>query len=157
PEQRHDAVAHHLVHGALVPVHRLDHAFQHRIQELARLLGIPVGEQLHRALEVSEEHGHLLAFALKSRFRGEDLLGEVLGSVGLRGIKSLTWRWCGRYVGWVRAFGAELRDRRECTSAPTAGSGEGRGALLTELPTHLVVVLAARALHGSDPPVSLSA
>ena len=53
------------------------------IEQLARLLGIAVGEQLHRALEVGEEHGHLLALALQRGLRGEDLLGEVLGRVGL--------------------------------------------------------------------------
>jgi hypothetical protein len=31
------------------------------VEELARLLGIAVGEQLHRALEISEEDRHLLA------------------------------------------------------------------------------------------------
>ena len=40
-------------------------------------------EQLHRALEVGEEHGDLLALALEGALRGEDLLGEVLGGVGL--------------------------------------------------------------------------
>ena len=45
--------------------------------------GIAVGEQLHRALEIGEEHGDLLALAFEGALRGEDLLGEVLGGVGL--------------------------------------------------------------------------
>ena len=36
-----------------------------------------------RALEIGEEHGHLLALALQRRPRGEDALGQVLGRVGL--------------------------------------------------------------------------
>ena len=64
-EERHDPVAHHLVDRALVAVDRLHHALEHRVEELARLLGIAVGEQLHRALEVGEEDGDLLALALE--------------------------------------------------------------------------------------------
>jgi hypothetical protein len=82
-EERHDAVAHDLVDGALVPVNGLHHAFEDRIEQLARLLGVAVGKQFHRALEVGEEHGHLLALAFQRGLRGEDSLGEVLWRVGL--------------------------------------------------------------------------
>ena len=57
----------------------------HRVEELSRLLGVAVGEQLHRALEVGEEDGDLLALALQGGLRGEDLLGEVLGGVCVGG------------------------------------------------------------------------
>ena len=43
-KERHDAIAHDLVHGAFVAVHRLHHALEDRVQELARLLGVSVGE-----------------------------------------------------------------------------------------------------------------
>ena len=43
-EQRHDAVPHHLVDGALVAVNRLHHPLEHRIEDLARFLGITIGE-----------------------------------------------------------------------------------------------------------------
>ena len=66
-EEGHDAVAHHLVDGAFVAVDGLHHSLEHRVEELARLLGIAVGEQLHGALEVGEEHGDLLALAFQSR------------------------------------------------------------------------------------------
>ena len=82
-EQRHDPVAHHLVDGALVAVDGLHHVLEHGVEELAGLLGIAVGEQLHRALEVGEEDGHLLALALERGLGGQDLLGEVLGRIGL--------------------------------------------------------------------------
>ena len=85
PEERHDAVAHHLVDGALVAMDRLHHALQHRVEELPRFLGVAVGEQLHRALEVGEQNGDLLALALQGGLGGEDLLGEVPGRVGVRG------------------------------------------------------------------------
>ena len=64
-EERHDPVAHDLVHRALVAVDRLHHPLEHGVEELARLLGIAVGQQLHRALEVGEEHGDLLALAFE--------------------------------------------------------------------------------------------
>ncbi len=72
-----------LVDGALVAVDRLHHPLEHGIEELARLLGIAVGEQLHGALEVGEEHGHLLALALEGGLGGQNLLREVLGGVRL--------------------------------------------------------------------------
>ena len=64
-EQRHNPVAHHLVDGALVAVDGLHHEFQNGIENLARFLWIAIGEQLHRALEIGEEHGDLLTLALE--------------------------------------------------------------------------------------------
>src|SRR5260370_20338360 len=55
PLFRGDPVAHDLVHRALVAVDGFHHAFQYRIEELACLLGVAVGEQLHRALERGED------------------------------------------------------------------------------------------------------
>jgi hypothetical protein len=46
-EQRHDPIAHHLIDGALVPVHCLHHSLEDRIEDLTRLLGVTVGKQLH--------------------------------------------------------------------------------------------------------------
>ena len=43
-EERHDPVAHHLVHGALVAVDGLHHAFENWVEQLTRLLGVAVGE-----------------------------------------------------------------------------------------------------------------
>jgi hypothetical protein len=64
-EQRHDAIAHDLVDGALVAVDGLHHPLEDGVEELARLLGVPVGEQLHRALQIGEEDRHLLTLALQ--------------------------------------------------------------------------------------------
>ena len=84
PEQRHDAVAQHLVDGAPVVAHGLHHPLEHRIEDGACLLGIAVREELHRAFEVGEQHRHLLALALQCAAVGTDLLGEVLRGVGAR-------------------------------------------------------------------------
>ena len=91
-EERHDPVAHHLVDGALVAVDRLHHPLEHGVEELARLLRVAVGQQLHRALEVGEEHGDLLALAFEGGLGGEDLLGEVLRGVARQGRLNLPWR-----------------------------------------------------------------
>src|SRR5262252_11149946 len=61
-EERHDAVASHFVHRAFVVMDRFHHPLDHRVEELAGLLGIAVGKQLHGALEVGEQHRDLLAF-----------------------------------------------------------------------------------------------
>jgi hypothetical protein len=46
-------------------VDRLHHVLEDGIEELARLFGISVSEQLHRPLQVRKEHRDLLALALK--------------------------------------------------------------------------------------------
>jgi hypothetical protein len=89
-EEGHDPIAHHLVHGALVAVDRVHHQREEGIENLARLLGIAIGEQLHGAFEIGEEHGDLLALALQCRLGGQDLLSEVLGGIGLR-CRRTTW------------------------------------------------------------------
>jgi hypothetical protein len=81
-KQGHDAIAHDLIHGALVAVHGLHHAFEHGIENRARLLRVAVGQQLHGAFEVGKQHGDLLALAFQGTFGGEDLLGEIGRGVG---------------------------------------------------------------------------
>ena len=76
-EQRHDPVAHHLVHRAFKAVHGVHHVREDRIEDVARVLGIAVGEELHRALEIGEQDGHVLPLALERRLRGENSLGEM--------------------------------------------------------------------------------
>ncbi len=84
-EQGHDPVTHHLVDRALVAVDRVHHPLEDGVKNLAGLLRITVGEQLHRALEVGEEHSDLLALAFEGRAGGEDFLGQMLGGVGVGG------------------------------------------------------------------------
>ena len=84
PKQGHDAVAQHLVHRALVAVDGGHEVFKHRVEELPGLLGVAVGQQLHRALEVRKQDRDLLALAFERAFGGENLLGEIGGRVGER-------------------------------------------------------------------------
>jgi len=91
-EERHDPVAHDLIDGALVAVDRLHHPLEYRIEDLPRVLGIALGEQLHRAFQVGEEHRDLLALALEGGLRREDLLGKVLGRVGRRRLELRRYR-----------------------------------------------------------------
>ena len=51
----HDSVAYDLVDCALVAVDGLHHMFVDRVEDLARFLRIPVGQQPHRVFEVGEE------------------------------------------------------------------------------------------------------
>jgi len=46
-EEGHNSVAHNPVHGAFVVVDRLNHAFEHRVEELLRGLGVALSKQLH--------------------------------------------------------------------------------------------------------------
>jgi hypothetical protein len=64
-KKRHDPVAHHLIDRALVVVDRVDHMLEDRVEELSCLLRITIGHELHGSLEVSEENGDLLAFAVE--------------------------------------------------------------------------------------------
>jgi hypothetical protein len=82
-EERHDPIAHDLVDGALVAVDRLHHEFEHGIEDLAGFLRVAVGEEFHGTLEVGEEDRHLLTFALERSLGRYDLLGKVLGRIGL--------------------------------------------------------------------------
>jgi hypothetical protein len=87
-EQRHDAVAHHLVHRALVAVHSVHHVREDRVEDLTRVLGIAAGEQLHRALQVRKEHCDQLALAFQGTACGEDFLCEIGRGVGKQGWRS---------------------------------------------------------------------
>ena len=124
-EQRHDAVAHHLVDGALVAVDGLHHPLEHRVEQLPGLLGVAVGDQLRRALEVGEQDGDLLALAFQSASRGEDLLGEVLRGVGLRATRTSARRRLPATQGSA-ALAAELRAGRQLGAARAQAARAGR-------------------------------
>jgi hypothetical protein len=117
-EKRHDAVAHHLIHRALVAVNRFHHPFENRIQEPARLVRVALGEQLHRAFHVGEEDGHLLALAFDRRARGEDSLGEMLRRIRLGKGGEPSGR--ASDTGRLSARGAKLGTRRELRAATRA-------------------------------------
>ena len=87
-EERHDPVAHDLVDGALVAVDRLHHPLEDGIEKLPCLLGVTIGKELHRALEVGEEHRDLLPLAfqraLDMRIFSARCLGVYVSGVGDR-------------------------------------------------------------------------
>jgi hypothetical protein len=145
-EERHDPVAHHLIDSALVTVDRLDHALDHRFEELLRVLRIEVSKQLHRALDISEQHRDLLPLTLEGYPRGEDLIGEVLGRVMLgRGEARIVRK---RLQG-MATLGAEPGRGRH--PAPTVGTGQRSSTFLAELRLNSILVLALRALHYRPP------
>ena len=80
-EERHDPVAQHLVHRALVAVDGLHQPFQDGVEQTPRLLRIAVSQELHRPLQVREQHRDLLALALDRLAGVEDLLDEMDGRV----------------------------------------------------------------------------
>jgi hypothetical protein len=151
-EQRHDAVTHHLVHGALVVMDGVHHQAEDRVDELARLLGIAVGEQLHGALEVGEEDRDLLALAFQRGLGDEDLLGQVLRRVALRGGEARPrLRWLG-----VPELGAapvaEATTRWVDLAALGAGQLRRRAAPVAEAGALGILVLAPRtSAHSSGP------
>jgi hypothetical protein len=146
-EERHEPIAHHLVDRALVAVHGVHHALEHGIQDPPRVLRVAVGEQLHRTLQIGEDHGHLLALAFKGGLRSQDPLREVLRGVGLgRGDAR------GRHLaGGVGALRAELGSRCERGAAVGTGAGQWRGALFAELRARAILVMAPHTLHGESP------
>ena len=148
-EQRHDSVAHHLVYGPLVTVDGLHHPFKHRIKDLAGLFGIAVGKQLHRALEVGEEHGHLLALALEGALRCEGLFCEVLGGVRLeRGESRLAC--CPRGDG-LSALQTEFRASGQLATAFGTSQVHASPTFEAELRQGRVLCLAAGTLHAEPP------
>src|SRR6516162_8752158 len=64
-EQCEDSVA-GILHAAIVTACRIDHYFQRRVDDRARLLGIEVLLELGRALDVGEQRGDRLALAFWS-------------------------------------------------------------------------------------------
>jgi hypothetical protein len=84
PEQCHNAVAEHLVHRALVAVHRLHHGVQSRVQDGPGLFRVEVTDQLCRAREVGKQYRDLLALAFQDTPRGQDFLRQIGRCVGER-------------------------------------------------------------------------
>src|SRR5262245_54657219 len=123
-EERHDAVARVLVHRALETVHSLGEQLEETVHRAMPILEIELLGELHRALHVGEEHGHLLALAFDGAAGGENLLREVGRGVGA-GVGT------GRRDGW--------RSSR---------SRQRRRALAAELEPGWILEPAGTALHG---------
>ena len=145
PEERHDAVAHHLVHRALVVVRGLDHPLEHRVEQASRVLGISIREELHRALQVGEQDGHVLALALQRALGRANTLGEMHRRVRGRGGEARPG------VGWAAdrggALWAKLGGDGQFALALRATPGQRGGALRAEFGPRRRLLVAARALH----------
>ena len=76
-EHRHQAVAHQPRDGPLVAVDGIHHQLHHAVQQLLRLFGVAVADQLGGANDVREEDGDLLALTDQALAGGQDALGEV--------------------------------------------------------------------------------
>src|SRR5262245_51878548 len=151
PEQRHDAIAHHPMDGALVTMDGLHHVLEYRVDELAYFLGIAVGKQVHRALQVGEKRCDLLALALDRALGNQDLLGQVLRCVGLRRREARDHRCFWHQSRRLGTLGTELCRNRQLPTTLGAHSGQRRPAFLAELRACLILVLALRAFHKSSP------
>ena len=147
PEQGHDAVTHHLVDGALEAVDGLHEPLDHVVEQRPGVLGIAVGHELQRALEVGEQDGDLLALAGQGGARGEDLASEVAGRVGVGGGKARVA--VGHAPQRDAALVAELVPGRVGGAAGGAARLQPRAALTAELRAGGVVVVAPRALHSA--------
>jgi len=144
-EQRHDPITHDLVHRALVAMDSVHQEIEDRVEQGPRLLGIAIGEELHRALEVGEQDGDLLALALQRLAGGEDPLGQVGRRVGpRRDDPALRLRFG---AGWVRAGVTEPRSSRQGRAAARAASRQGGRALLAKSGGDRILMLAPGALH----------
>jgi hypothetical protein len=113
-------------------------------------LGVAVGQELHRALHIGEQYGDLLAFALQGSLGGENLLGEVLGSVDLGRSKSP--RGC-TLAENSPALTAELLTGRIRGAAGGANGGEPGSTVPAELLAGRVLMLAGGTAHARTSPV----
>src|SRR5262249_38731332 len=137
-----------LVDGSLVAVDRVHHPLEHGIKELARFLGISVGEQLHRPLKVGEEYGDLFALALEGALRREDPLNEVLRRIRLwRGEPRCRRQRRGSCGQCCAAAIAELAPSLDLRTTAWASRRECRAALPAETGTVAVLCLAPGTLH----------
>src|SRR4030095_10694499 len=106
-----------------------------------------VGQQLHRALEVGEEHGDLLPFPFQGGLGGKDLLGEV--GWGVRLGRWGDHRGCSGERG--STLSAEGKSRRVGKTACRTRTGEWRGTLPAKLHPRRILKSAARAAHWPSP------
>src|SRR5204863_1711655 len=95
PEEGHNPVAHDPIYSPLVTMDGFEHAFEHRVDKLLSGLGVVVGKNFHRPLDVGEKHGDLLAFSLKRGPCGQDFISKALRRVILG--RGKTGMLCSRY------------------------------------------------------------
>ena len=146
-EERHDAVAEELVHGAVVPVDLGQHEVERALHQRMHVLGIEPRRQRGEAGDVHEEHRDLLALALEGGLRGEDAVGEMLGGVGGRAAE-LGGDRRGRERG-LATLRTEPGVEGKLRPAGHAGGSEARATAGAEPRSRRALVTAPGALHGA--------
>jgi hypothetical protein len=134
PEQRHDPIAGELVHRPLEAVDAVGEDLKEAVHDPIPLLRIDLLAEVHRAFQIREEHGHVLALSLDGASRREDLLSEVLRRIGewiwwwprFRGLSELLSAFSAELLAWLVLRFAGRADERELGAAlgpkPSAGS-----------------------------------
>ena len=84
PEEGHDPIARELVDCALEAMHTLGQNREKAVHDAVPLLGINGAGELHRTMDICEEHRDQLALAFECRLARQDLVGEVRGRVDAR-------------------------------------------------------------------------
>ena len=143
-EERHEAIAEELIDGALVAVDLGEAQGEEPVQEGVHRLRAQTLGQRRGVGDVAEEHGHLLALPLDRAPQGEDLVSEVLRSVGLWA-RELRRR-CG-LAERRSALPTESVSRGIRGAAGCADGGQRGGTLPTESRPGGILVLAPGALH----------
>ena len=80
PEEGYNAIAKHLVDGALIAVHGIHHMMDDRVQQWLGGFRIKALDESGGVFDVGEEDGDLLAFACEGAFGSQNLLGQMLNS-----------------------------------------------------------------------------
>ena len=141
-EQREDAVAHGLCHVALVAMDRVHHELECGVDDRARVFRVEVFDEGHRALDVGEQRGDRLAFAVDAPAGFErnlfsaNTVGQMSRGRPRRcgyGYWSSGSRGLGRGVERGATLGAEFRPRRRRGPAIRAAAVERGAALDAEL------------------------
>ena len=83
-EEGHDAVAGELVDGALILVDLIHEDLEAAVHDLVDFFGVELLRDACEVCHVGEEDGDELALPFQGGAGGEDLVGEVLGGVGVR-------------------------------------------------------------------------
>src|SRR5215472_12824971 len=138
-EQGKDPVASGLGDVTAVTLHCPHHQFERRVYDGAGFLRVEVLDEVHRSLDVGEQHGDRLAFAFKV-FRGGRAGYSNLGLVGLP--YSRRRRSQGR-----AALAAEFFRRLNSSSASRTLGRKRRTALGTEFPPFSIISSALGAAH----------
>jgi len=145
PKQRHDAVAGERVHRALEPIHAVGGNLEEILDDTKPLFGIEAFGEVHRAFDIGEQDGDVLALAFQRGFRLADLVGEMLGwERRVRG-----GRFGRRRGGRQRraAVAAELLVGLVRCAAYRAGKDQPRPARGAEFPSFTIIMSAGGSTH----------